>query len=106
MLNLVVSPDFRLRPNRRHLLSLGMRESLMATDFQTPPAKIRGEFLGNRPLSALDLVGPDKRTLWEKYLIGEPQDCPAGTPAQWSDGDLSGFIARSRRVFSNYAASV
>jgi len=39
----------------------------------------RGEYVGNRPEATLDLVGPDKKTLRDKFVIGEPRDCPAGT---------------------------
>ena len=35
-------------------------------------------FVGNRSVGCLDLVGPDQRTIREKYLIGEPHDCPLG----------------------------
>jgi hypothetical protein len=36
-------------------------------------------FVGNRLATSLDLMGPDKRTLREKYLIGDPRDCPVGS---------------------------
>ena len=36
-------------------------------------------YIGNRSIRSLDLLGPDKKTLREKYLIGEPRDCPMGT---------------------------
>jgi hypothetical protein len=36
-------------------------------------------FVGNRSVNCLDIVGPDKRTIREKYIIGEPHDCPMGT---------------------------
>jgi len=36
-------------------------------------------FVGNRSVHCLDLVGPDKKTLREKYIVGEPHDCPMGT---------------------------
>jgi hypothetical protein len=36
-------------------------------------------FVGNRSTNCLDLVGPDKKTLREKYFIGEPHDCPLGS---------------------------
>ncbi|MDB6057950.1 MAG: hypothetical protein JWO95_1794 [Verrucomicrobiales bacterium] len=36
-------------------------------------------FVGNRAATSLDLVGPDKKTLREKYYVGEPHDCPMGT---------------------------
>jgi hypothetical protein len=36
-------------------------------------------FIGNRPAHVLDLVGPDRKSLRQKYLIGEPCSCPSGT---------------------------
>ena len=36
-------------------------------------------YIGNRSVRALDLVGPDKKTLRQKFLIGEPRDCPVGS---------------------------
>jgi hypothetical protein len=36
-------------------------------------------FVGNRSLRCLDLPGPDRRTIREKYIIGEPHDCPIGS---------------------------
>ena len=39
-------------------------------------------YVGNRPANTLDLVGPDRKTLREKYLVGEPRDCPIGTATQ------------------------
>lgn len=38
----------------------------------------RERFLGNRLASSLDLVGLDRKTLRQKYDIGEPFDCPLG----------------------------
>lgn len=39
-------------------------------------------YVGNRSIQCLDLRGPDQKTLREKYLIGEPRDCPFGTSAE------------------------
>ena len=36
-------------------------------------------FVGNRRASTLDLVGPDGKTLRQKYVIGEPHPCAAGS---------------------------
>ena len=35
-------------------------------------------YVGNRLATALDLPGPDRKTLRDKYLIGDPRDCPLG----------------------------
>lgn len=39
-------------------------------------------FVGNRRATTLDLVGPDMKTLREKYFIGIPRDCPMGSAEQ------------------------
>ena len=39
-------------------------------------------FVGNRLASTLDLVGPDGKTLRQKYIIGEPHACAVGTVEQ------------------------
>lgn len=36
-------------------------------------------FVGNRRASTLDLVGPDGKTLRQKYVVGEPHPCAAGS---------------------------
>ncbi len=54
--------------------------------------KEEAAFIGNRDSSSLDLIGPDRKTLREKYLIGRPQDCEARPLTKWSGAALSEFI--------------
>ena len=66
----------------------------------TEPAKCNSEtFVGNRSRNSLDLVGPDKRTLREKYVIGEPHDCPVGTSDQMRALGFVGIYAREVATF-------
>jgi hypothetical protein len=54
-------------------------EKINSTIMSKRPAHSNGVpliFLGNRPASALDLIGPDGLSLRRKYLIGDPRDCP------------------------------
>jgi hypothetical protein len=53
------------------------------------PICTEANFVGNRLATALDLVGPDKKTLREKYLVGEPRNCPCGTA---EDMKRKGFV--------------
>ncbi|HEV8543395.1 MAG TPA: hypothetical protein VGR78_13450 [Verrucomicrobiae bacterium] len=60
----------------------------------------RGEYIGNRPESVLDLVGPNKKTLRDKYAIGEPRDCAAGTADQMRQRGFVGIYHKSpSRIF-------
>jgi hypothetical protein len=52
-------------------------------------------FVGNRSVSCLDIVGPDKRTLRDKYLIGEPHACAAGTAEQMSKRGFVGIYTKN-----------
>jgi len=56
-------------------------------------------FVGNRPLHTLDLVGPDKKTLRQKYLIGEPCDCPSGTAQEMKSRGYVGIYLKSPVLF-------
>ena len=59
-----------------------------------------GSFIGNRRESTLDLVGPDKKTLREKYFIGDPQDCAVGTAEQMKRQGFVGIYHRTQdRVY-------
>lgn len=51
-------------------------------------------FVGNRLASCLDLVGPDKKTLRQKYLIGDPRDCPAGTATEMKKRGFVGIYQK------------
>lgn len=53
------------------------------------PTCTEANFIGNRLATALDLLGPDKKTLREKYLVGDPRDCPIGTA---DDMKRRGFV--------------
>ena len=55
-------------------------------------------FMGNRLASALDLVGPDQRTLRQKYIVAEPRDCPAGTAEEMRRRGFVGIYARGRHL--------
>jgi len=57
---------------------------------QPPP-----NFVGNRLATALDLIGPDKKTLRDKYLVGEPQDCPIGSAAEMKKKGFVGIYQRA-----------
>jgi hypothetical protein len=56
-------------------------------------------YIGNRPSSCLDLVGPDKKTLREKYFIGDPHDCPSGTAAEMKARGFVGIYSREQATF-------
>lgn len=55
-------------------------------------------FVGNRPASTLDLVGPDGRTLREQYRIGEPRDCEFGNAEQMKRLGFVGIYRSSKAV--------
>jgi hypothetical protein len=52
-------------------------------------------FVGNRSTHCLDLVGPDKKTIREKYLIGEPHDCPLGTAGEMKRRGFVGIYMKN-----------
>lgn len=52
---------------------------LKSMNTATTPVCDETSFVGNRRATTLDLIGPDMKTLREKYMIGEPRDCPMGT---------------------------
>ncbi len=51
----------------------------MSSKTNEKPSCTDVNFIGNRLASCLDLVGPDKKTIREKYLVGDPRECPFGT---------------------------
>ncbi len=55
-------------------------------------------FVGNRSISCLDIVGPDKKTLREKYLIGEPHDCPMGNSEEMKKRGFVGIYLKNPTV--------
>lgn len=62
-------------------------------------------YVGNRPIKSLDLVGPDKRTLREKYFIGEPRDCPAGTAEEMKARGFVGIYRKEAVTFYRFPNS-
>jgi hypothetical protein len=55
-------------------------------------------FVGNRLASCLDLVGPDKKTLRQKFLIGEPRRCAAGSSEEMKKRGYVGIYQKERSV--------
>jgi hypothetical protein len=55
-------------------------------------------FVGNRSVRCLDLVGPDKKTIRQKYLIGEPHSCPMGTAEEMKRRGFVGIYLREPAV--------
>ncbi|MDB6026519.1 MAG: hypothetical protein JWM68_2742 [Verrucomicrobiales bacterium] len=55
-------------------------------------------FVGNRSVSCLDIVGPDKRTLREKYLVGEPHSCPMGNAEDMKKRGFVGIYLKNPTV--------
>lgn len=51
-------------------------------------------FVGNRRASTLDLVGPDGKTLRQKYVIGEPHPCAAGSAEDMKQRGFVGVYAK------------
>ena len=56
-------------------------------------------YVGNRSERCLDLVGPDAKTIREKYLIGEPRDCPFGSAAEMKARGYVGIYLRDPVTF-------
>ena len=56
-------------------------------------------FVGNRLASTLDLVGPDGMTLRQKYLIGDPQACQAGSAVEMKRRGYVGAYSRRIEVY-------
>lgn len=51
-------------------------------------------FIGNRIEACLDLIGPDKKTLREKYDIGEPRECALGDSTEMKRRGYVGIYCR------------
>lgn len=58
----------------------------------------RPHFVGNRLASSLDLVGPDGKSLRQKYLIGDPVDCQAGTSGEMKRRGYVGIYKKNPNV--------
>ncbi|MEP6662971.1 MAG: hypothetical protein ABJC04_04830 [Verrucomicrobiota bacterium] len=55
-------------------------------------------FIGNRMVGSLDLIGPDKKSLREKYLIGDPRQCAAGSAEEMKRRGYVGIYMKERVV--------
>src|SRR4051812_46666392 len=53
-------------------------------------------FVGNRRPTCLDLVGYDNKTLREKFLIGAPRACFAGTAEEMEREGFVGLYSRPK----------
>ena len=62
------------------------------------PADAGLYFIGNRLETSLDLLGPDRKTLRQKYVIGDPRDCPAGTAKEMKARGYIGLYKRDAVV--------
>ncbi|HZM01817.1 MAG TPA: hypothetical protein VFC44_02235 [Candidatus Saccharimonadales bacterium] len=56
-------------------------------------------YVGNRSIRCLDLVGPDQKTIRQKYLIGEPQDCPMGRADEMKQRGFVGIYLKEAVTF-------
>ena len=57
----------------------------------------RERFIGNRLSSSLDLIGPDRKTLRQKYDIVEPFDCPLGSAEEMKRRGFVGIYLKEVR---------
>lgn len=64
----------------------------------TEPARDEATFVGNRLASCLDLVGPDKKTLRQKFLVGEPRACAAGSAEDMKRRGYVGIYQKERTI--------
>ena len=53
-------------------------------------------FVGNRLASCLDLLGPDKKSLRQKFLVGEPGRCAAGSADEMKRRGYVGIYQKER----------
>jgi hypothetical protein len=65
---------------------------------KTNPICSDATFVGNRSVGCLDLVGPDKKSIREKYIIGEPHDCPLGSAEEMKRRGFVGIYLKSQTV--------
>jgi hypothetical protein len=84
----------RLAPDcdQKQLVYSGQHHNRLMT--KENPLCSEATFVGNRSVRCLDLVGPDKRTLRDKYLIGDPHDCPLGTADEMKRKGFVGIYLR------------
>jgi len=62
------------------------------------PACNEATFVGNRLAGCLDLLGPDKKSLRQKFLIGEPRACAAGSAEDMKRRGYVGIYQKERTV--------
>jgi hypothetical protein len=55
-------------------------------------------YVGNRSVRCLDLVGPDKKTIRQKYVIGEPHACPMGSAEEMKRRGFVGIYLKEPAV--------
>lgn len=55
-------------------------------------------FVGNRLAGCLDLLGPDKKSLRQKFIIGEPRACAAGSAEEMKRRGYVGIYQKERTV--------
>ncbi len=53
-------------------------------------------FVGNRLAGCLNLIGPDGKSLQQKFLIGEPRSCAAGSAEQMKQRGYVGIYQKER----------
>ena len=72
-------------------------ERNMSRKANDQPVFDEATFVGNRLATCLDLIGPDKKTLREKYHVGEPRDCPFGTAEEMKRRGFVGIYEKQAR---------
>ena len=55
-------------------------------------------FVGNRLATCLDLIGPDKKSLRQKFLVGEPGRCAAGSAEDMKRRGYVGIYQKEREL--------
>ncbi len=55
-------------------------------------------YIGNRLATSLELMGPDKKKLRDKYHIGEPRDCAAGSSVEMKRRGYVGIYEKESRI--------
>ncbi len=55
-------------------------------------------FVGNRLASCLDLIGQDRKSLRQKFLIGEPGRCAAGSAEEMKRKGYVGIYQKEREI--------
>ncbi|MEO6181707.1 MAG: hypothetical protein ABIP71_01100 [Verrucomicrobiota bacterium] len=55
-------------------------------------------FVGNRLAGCLNLIGPDGKSLRQKFLIGEPSACAAGSAEEMKKRGYVGIYQKERTM--------